>query len=105
MKQLEKEMEETEKDLANKQISEQTIERQQKILGRLLEHEKAQREREEDPKREANSAKELPKKLPPNIENYLKEKEKQIELLKTISPSLNNYYKTEVNEYFEKISK
>ncbi len=105
MKQLEKEMEETEKDLANKQISQQTLERQQQILGRLLEHEKAQREREEDPKREANVAKDLDKKLPPNIENYLKEKEKQVELLKTISPSLNSYYKSEVNKYFEKIAK
>lgn len=105
MKQLEKEMEETEKDLANKQISDQTIERQQQILGRLLEHEKAQREREEDPKREAKSANENDKKLPPNIELYLKEKEKQVELLKTISPSLNSYYKSEVNKYFEKIAK
>ncbi|TAF77981.1 MAG: hypothetical protein EAZ53_00810 [Bacteroidetes bacterium] len=105
MQQLAKEMEETEKDLANKQITEKTLLRQQEILNRLLEHEKAQREREEDQKRESKTAQEMPKKLPPSIENYLKEKEKQVELLKTISPSLNSYYKREANEYFEKINR
>jgi len=50
-------MEETEKDLVNKQLSSETIERQKDILTRLLQAEDALRERELDEKREAEQAK------------------------------------------------
>lgn len=104
LEQLKRDMEKTESDLVNKQLTQQMLNRQQDILNRLLEHEKAQRERELDNEREAKQAKERPKKVPNSIEQYLKEKEKQIELLKTIPPSLNPYYKQKVNEYFEKLN-
>jgi hypothetical protein len=104
MEQLLKEMEKTEADLVNKQITQQTLDRQQEILSRLLEHENAQREREQDEKRESETAKERNKKVPPSFEQYLKEKEKQVELLKTIPPGLSPYYKREANEYFQKLN-
>src|SRR5690606_29679888 len=47
-------MEKTEEDIVNKNITQETIERQQKILTRLLESEKAEQEREKDHKRESN---------------------------------------------------
>ncbi|MDX2195138.1 MAG: DUF4175 family protein [Cytophagales bacterium] len=100
LEQLKKEMEQTEKDLVNKQLTQEMLNRQQDILSRLLEHEKAQRERELKDEREAEQAKDKAQKIPASFEQYLKEKEKQVELLKTIPPSLNPYYKKEVNEYF-----
>ena len=96
-------MEENEKDLVNKKITQETILRQNEILTRLLEAEKAKRERETENRRESNTGKVIDKPIPPSIENYLKEKEKQIELLRTIPPSLTPYYKKEVNEYFQKL--
>ena len=102
---LEELMEKTEEDLVNKRITEETIKRQREILTRLLESEKALKERELDNKREANEAKNKEKTSPADFSEYLKIKEKQIELLKTIPPSLNPYYKKEVNEYFKKIEK
>lgn len=104
IEQLKREMERTESDLVNKQITQEMLNRQQDILNRLLEHEKAQREREQDPQRESQTAKEKPRKIPASFELYLKEKEKQVELLRTIPPSLNPYYKKETNEYFEKLN-
>ncbi|MBW8051732.1 MAG: ATPase [Cytophagales bacterium] len=98
-----KKMEETETDLVNKRITEETIRRQKEILTRLLESEKAMREREWDEERESEKAKQKERKIPPAFEDYIKTKEKQIELLKTISPNLNPYYKKEVHEYFQKI--
>ncbi|MCH8317213.1 MAG: ATPase [Bacteroidetes bacterium] len=98
-----KKMEETETDLVNKRITEETIRRQREILTRLLESEKAMREREWDEERESEKAKQKERKIPPAFEDYIKTKEKQIELLKTISPNLNPYYKKEVHEYFQKI--
>lgn len=48
---LAEEMEKTENDLVNKMITQETLRRQQEILTRLLEAEKAERERELDKKR------------------------------------------------------
>ncbi|MDX2188331.1 MAG: DUF4175 family protein [Bacteroidota bacterium] len=100
-----KEMEQTEKDLVNKRITEELLQRQEEILTRLLEHEKAQREREQDNQRESEVAKEKTRKLPPAFEQLLKEKELQLELLRTIPPNLSPYYKRETGEYFEKLNK
>ena len=101
---LSKMMEQTETDLVNKRLTEQTIMRQREILTRLLEAEKSARERELDNKREARTAQDINRKVPPSFEKYLKAKEKQTELLKTISPALSPYYKQKVNEYFQNIS-
>jgi hypothetical protein len=98
------EMEKTEEDLVNKRLTQETVKRQKEILTRLLESEKALREREEDEKREAQQAKEKERRPPTEFADYLKTKEKQIELLKSIPASLNPYYKKEVNEYFKKIN-
>ncbi|TPE45549.1 DUF4175 family protein [Pontibacter mangrovi] len=102
---ISKMMEQSETDLVNKRLTEQTIRRQREILTRLLEAEKAAKERELDNKREAKSAQEIARKVPPSFEKYLKAKEKQTELLKTIPPALTPYYKQKVNEYFQNISK
>ena len=103
LSEMKKMMEESEKDLVNKKLTQETIMRQHDILSKLLESEKAARERELDDKREAEKAKELKNEVPPSFEKYLKAKEKQIDLLKTVPPSLNPYYKQEVNEYFQKL--
>ena len=50
-------MEQTETDLVNKIINNETIKRQKEILTRFLESEKAEKERELDEKRESNEAK------------------------------------------------
>ncbi len=97
------EMEKTEEDLVNKRITQQTINRQKQIETRLLESDKAMRERKTDKERKSTSAKEQKRQNPSEFSEYLKTKEKQIELLKTIPASLNPYYKQEVNEYFKKI--
>lgn len=105
-KKLLEEMEKTEEDLVNKQLTEQLIKRQKEIMTRLLESEKAEKERELDKERKGETAKKQQKsETPRNFDEYLKKKELQIELLRTIPTSLNQYYKQEVNKYFEKIKK
>lgn len=98
-------MEETEKDLVNKQITEETIQRQKEILTRLLESEDAMRERDQDEKRKGETARDYDKVVPDAFEEYFKLKEQEIEFLKTIPPKLYPYYKDAVNEYFERIGK
>lgn len=96
-------MEETEKDIVNKNITRETIERQKEIQTRLLEAEKSMRERDFEEKRESNTGKNMDRKLPPEVEKYIEERQKQIDLLKTVPPSLSPYYKKKVLQYFEKI--
>ncbi|MEQ6121338.1 hypothetical protein [Reichenbachiella sp. MALMAid0571] len=99
-----KKMEETEMDLVNKNITQQTIQRQKDILTRLLKSEDALRERELDKERESEKSEEINRQLPPEFEEYLKAKEKEVELLRTIPLKLNPYYKEEVNKYFKRLS-
>lgn len=96
-------MEQTEMDLVNKQITEQTIRRQKEILTRLLEAEKSMREQNLDEERKGETAKDYNKEIPRAFEEYLRLKEKEVELLKTVPPRLYPYYKKEVNEYFKRI--
>jgi erythromycin esterase-like protein len=102
---LAKMMEQTETDLVNKRLTEQTVMRQREIMTRLLEAEKSARERELDNKRESQTAQERHTPVPPSFEKYLKQKQKQTEILKTVSPAFSPYYKQEVNEYFQKLGK
>ena len=98
-----KQMEQTEKDLVNKNLSEQTVKRQQEILTRMLESEKSQKEQDEEETRKAEQAKEKQRVSPIQFEQYIKQKQKQTEFLKTIPPALSPYYKKEVEKYFKKI--
>lgn len=97
------EMELNEMDLLNKNISNQTIERQRDILTRMLDAENAMEQRGEDEKREAETAYEYELSVPESMLEYLKQKEKEIELLRTIPTKLNPYYKKETNKYFNRI--
>ena len=78
---------------------------QQEILTRLLEAEKADRQREYDNKRKAERASQQERKMPPSLEEYIKKREAEIELYKTVSPALKPYYKFLVEEYFKSLKK
>lgn len=103
LKEIAKEIEEVEDDIINQTITPETLHRQKDILSRLLEHEKAEREREYDNKRKSNEAKNQEISNPKEFLEYKEKKEKELELLKTIPPSLKPYYKNKVNEYFNHI--
>ena len=101
-----KEMEENEIDIINNEITKETLLRQQTIMTRLLESEKAVRERELDSRRESNEwMKNLSNRLVKDFEDYHKEKERQEELLRTIPPSFTPFYKNKVKDYFKESEK
>ena len=100
LEKIAEQMEETERDLVNQEITRETFKRQQDILTRLLESEKAEREREYDNQRESNSPKPYEPSNPERYLEYNKRKAREIELLRTVPPDLKPYYKERVNEYF-----
>ena len=97
---LQQQMEQSESDIVNKMISRETIKRQQDILTKLLEHEKAEMEREMEEQRESKEAKNQKFSNPNQIFKYNNLKSKEEELLKTVPPSFKIFYKNKVNEYF-----
>lgn len=98
-----KEMEKQEDDLINKRLGNNIIDRQQRILTRLLESEKAINERGLDEKRESKEGKEQNNGNQIRFDEYNKEKLKQIELLRSVDPLYNKYYKDRANEYFNRV--
>ena len=97
-----RQMEQTETDLVNKTITNQTIKRQQQIMTRLLEHEKAEMKREKEERRESHEGKELYNISPSDLERFNKMQEKNLELFKSVPPALSPFYKNKVNDYFYK---
>ncbi len=98
---LMKEMEQSETDLVNKKIYQQTITRQQEIMTRLLEAEKAEREREQDNERESKQGTDGPAARTEFMKEFQRIKQQETELLKTVPPSLNSFYKIKVGDYFK----
>ncbi len=98
--QLLKQMEQTEKELVNKILNQQTINRQQEIVTRLLQSERAEIQKEKEEKRESKQGKEMQRTPPKELQNEKLKQQKETEMYKTIPPSLNYFYKNKVNNYF-----
>ena len=99
--QMMRQMEQTETDLVNRTITKQTIARQQQIMTRLLEHEKAEMEREKEERRESHEAGDLySQPSPAEIEKYNRQLRPADDQLRTVPPTLQPYYRQKVNDYF-----
>lgn len=102
LKKLDELMEKNEEDLVNMKIDRETIQRQEQIMSRLLESEKAERERELDKKRESKEGINKFDEQPDFIKYQLK-KQKQVELLEIIPPNLKPFYRNLVNDYYNSL--
>ncbi len=102
--QLMQQMEDLEKDLITKKLTAETLKRQKEIETRMLELDKAQREQEEDDKRQSKSGIEIPRKLPASLEEYLQKRKSAMELYKSVPPDLKPFYKNLVEKYLRLVN-
>lgn len=93
-------MQQTEADLVYKKISQDVLTRQQQIETKLLEAATAEREREQDTKKESTAAKEFMPNYNWRWQQYQKQKNADVEILKSISPVLNPFYKQKLTNYY-----
>ena len=99
--QMMRQMEQTETDLVNRTITRQTIQRQQQIMTRLLEHEKAEMQREREERRESHEAGDIySQPSPAELEKYNRQLDSGEGQLHTVPPNLQPYYREKVNDYF-----
>ncbi|MEQ8323688.1 MAG: DUF4175 family protein [Vicingaceae bacterium] len=97
-------MEETEREIVNRQISRQTLMRQEEILTKLLESEKAERERDTEERREAQEGNVTKKGNLLNLEEYYRSRNAVHEEIVKENISLNRYYEQRAEEYFKSLS-
>lgn len=100
--QMVRQMEQTETDLVNRTISSQTMKRQQQIMTRLLEHEKADLQQQKEERRKSREAVDKYQPSQGDLERFEKEQNKNLELFRNTPPTLSPYYKKKVNDYFYK---
>ena len=95
-----RQMEQTETDLVNQTISQQTIRRQQQIMSRMLEHEKAEMQREKEERRQSHEATQQFQPSPADLQKFKKLQQSNTELFQSTPPTLSNFYKSKVDNYF-----
>ena len=97
-----KDMERLEEDMVNKRVNRRTIERNQQILSRMLESEKAQQKREQEEKRKSNEYK--GSKFDRSVDElfYQQQLKKNQEFLQENPVRYQPYYQSKINQYYLK---
>ncbi|NOT36804.1 MAG: DUF4175 domain-containing protein [Saprospiraceae bacterium] len=98
-------MNKNEKQLVNKQLDNETLRRNQEITTRLLESDRAEREREFKEERQSETGTKIARKFPPGLEEYLKQRQAEVEWYQQVSPDLRPFYKKLVENYFHGMKK
>jgi len=101
---ISQQMEQNERDLVNRKITDEALKRQQQIQSRLLEADKADQQREQDQQRESHAGKDMPPGYIKALQDYQQVKAKQTEQIRTVPPALNLYYKQKINLYFDQLN-
>ncbi len=96
------ELDRQERDLINGNHN-NLIKRQQEILTRLLESEKALMERELDDARQSTPAKDDHQRNLTRFDEYKKRKELEVEQLRVQTPGLNAYYRQMALQYYNRV--
>ncbi len=100
LNQMIQDMKQTELDLVNKKIARETMDRQKNLEIKMLDADKAQREQDQDSKRESAAAKEFPPSYKQLLEKFKKQQQSESEMIQKLPPNLNYYYKNKIAEYF-----
>ena len=100
LEQLQREMERSELDMLRKELSTQTMHRQERILTRLLEHERAEKQRETEERREGTTAEDYEISNPEDFFEYNRIREREVEMLRSLPPGLRPFYRSLVEQYF-----
>lgn len=96
-------MQQNESDLVYKRMNSAFYKRQQQIMQRMLQLEKAVREQEQDDKRQGNQAKPVERPIPPALKLEQQKFQQSVEQYKFIAPKLQPYYEQIGSEYLKRV--
>lgn len=104
LEKLAKEMKKNEDDVLKKALNTDFQQRQERLMPQLMEAEKALKEQNEDPKRQAKSPQERWRENPPpNLKPYLQEMQKQRDLYQKVPVELRPFYQEKVEKFLQSI--
>lgn len=98
-------LEQNRRELMNKRVNPQLMRRHNEIMTRLLEAERSERERDQDNKRESNTADEQFYSRPAEFFEFKQDQKNSIEFLEKGNVKLNNFYLDKFKNYMEKFNK
>lgn len=96
-------LEQSRRDLINRNVNSELINRQNLILSKLLEAEKSEIERDFDDKRESKTAIDTKKANPAGYFEYKNEAKNENELLKRSNYQLRNFYDQKYNNFLNQV--
>jgi len=104
---LGEEMEKVIADLKKQKLDPKVIERQQKILSRMLDAQKSVREKEHSKKRLAEHEKNVITKSPPQLKKEMIERENKLrkEMLEALKEGYSSEYKAYIKSYYDILSR
>ena len=97
-------MEETERDIVNREIRRATLLRQEQILTKLLESELAEKERDTEERREAEEGVQKKKGNLLELGEYYNARNAEHEKLMKENITYRRYYKQKVEDYFKHLT-
>lgn len=97
------EMQKTEEDIVNRQITQETLDRQKQIEVRLLKSQQAKQEREQEKKRESKEGKNREMGNQIDILEYKNNKNAQEEVLIAVPIEMSPYYRDLLKKYLYKL--
>jgi len=103
LKAIDQLLEQSRKDLINKNISSELINRQNLILSKLLDAEKSEIERDFEDKRESKTAIDVKKGNPEGYFQYNKLHKNENDLLKLSNYKLKNFYDQKYNQFINQL--
>ena len=102
---LKEDMEEVAKDLRAQKITPETIERQNKIESKLLDFQRANREREFSPQRKSNTGIDMVRASPRELPKKPGQDELREDLLRALDAKYTPDYEELIRKYFDALSK
>lgn len=96
-------MRQTERELVNRQLYDEMIKRQRDIQIKLLESAKAEREQDEETRRESERAKNVKPEIPLDLKQYLQNKKLNEAQIQRSPVGLTPYFKQLSEKYFQSI--
>jgi hypothetical protein len=96
-------MKETERDLVNKRLYDEMMKRQREIQIKLLESAKAEREQDEETRRESERAKNVKPDMPLELKQYLENKRQNESQIQRTPVGLTPFFKSLSEKYFQMI--
>jgi hypothetical protein len=102
---LAKEMEEVADEMRNQQVTQRTIEKQEKIESRLLDFQRANREREFSPRRRAATGIDMVRSSPLELPQKPGQEQLREDLLRALDAKYTPDYEELIRNYFDALSK